>query len=574
MEFDRLASDLILELFDYLDAVDIYRAFFNLNTPLNTLLSIYRSYQLDFRRISKTNFTVFCENNLPCIAQRVTSLHLSDEDDTPNLATSLFSNSFTLDRFTHLQSLTLQGIAGSQALIDCLARCDHLVQLNLIQCRFHGKAAVVIDHLWNLPRLLSCTIDQSIRLGQCLSDRPKVSSPIRRLCLKSMVSEWQDLSSLLQWTPRLQQLSIALTCRQKLDHLALPISRLTSLNLSFWGSPSTLASLFQHLPQLRSLKLSTSKITINGHEWKALLDVHLHQLKHFRLKMDFQFGPDEKKEVMVTTLLASFQTTYWMVKKCWFFRCDWSSLSSIQHASLYTLPYAFDEFHFLNRFYSKSTCPNEKDFWVYEHVRSLAHIDNLSSTPAYFPWRFLDLVHLEMVLPCCDSFLTVIPSLTKLSSLDLTILPGEKAYAQLQILLDRAIRLRQLKFSHLSDLSLTLFQLTNPSVRRLDFFTKESMLYSWYFNREQCIAFAHSSLGQQCETLVVDLKHRNNILELIDRMPNLRSLIFQCRDDVYTRQSSSTHADELLQWLTERLPSTCSISREEDQTSIAQIWIR
>ena len=572
--FDALANELVLDVFDYLDAVDIFRAFADLNARLNTLLSHYQSYQLNFCRISKTDFTAFCQTSLPSIIHRLASLELSDDDDTPNLGTLLLSNYFPLDRFTRLQSLTLRGVVGPTILTDTLPRCHHLTHLDLIQCRLQEQGSAVLNQLWSLPRLVSLSVDSTISLAECFSDLSHVSPSIQRLRLKNASYHQQDLASLFQWTPRLQHLSITLNCREKIEHLPISASRLTSLNLSFCGSRSVLASLFEHLPELRSLQLSTAQIAVNGHQWKELLVVHLPRLRDFRLKMEFLFNPEEKKEDVVAALLATFQTAFWLTEHRWFVRCDWSGLSSIQHASLYTLPYAFEEFHFLNRFYSRSTCPEEKEFWSYEHVTSLQHIDNLSSPPAFFPWRFVDLRHLEMVLPCCDSFLTVIPSLSKLDSLDLTILPSGKAYLQLQTLLDRAIHLRLLKFSHLSDLDTSLFELRNSSVRRLDFYTKESMLFNWYFDREQCRTFAFSSFGQQCETLLIDVEDRTSILELIDRLPNLRALTIQCQDDGYARKSSSTGRAELVQWLTERLPASCSISREKDHTSILHIWIR
>ena len=100
------------------------------------------------------------------------------------------------------------------------------------------------------------------------------------------------------------------------------------------------------------------------------------------------------------------------------------------------------------------------------------------------------------------------------------------------------------------------------------------MLYSWYFNKEQCISLANSSLGQQCQNLVIDIKNRTNILDLINNMSNLQSLTFQCKDDKWNNRKMLVINDELLQWLHEHLPSTCSIMRQTNQTSIIQLWIR
>ncbi|CAF4239121.1 unnamed protein product [Rotaria sordida] len=290
--------------------------------------------------------------------------------------------------------------------------------------------------------------------------------------------------------------------------------------------------------------------------------------------MDFHFRESNNIEDKINELLQTFQTDFWIKYHQWFVRCDWNPSNAFSHAILYTLPYAFNDFHFINESYSKSTCPNEEDYWLYNQVQILQHENSISNNFEYFPIQFPNISHLEIILPFNEKFLSNIPSLNHLISLDVTLLPGDSVYNQLQLLLNRAPHLHLLRFSHVSDLEIILFKIHNRSIRRLDFFTKESMLYSWYFNKEQCIALANSSLGRQCQTLVIDIKHRTNVNDLINNMNNLQSLIFQCKDDKWNPKISSSTNDELIQWLHEYLPSTCLISRNTQQISIIQVWIR
>ncbi|CAF1146387.1 unnamed protein product [Rotaria sordida] len=448
MKFEQLPNELIFDVFEYLNAIHIFRAFYGLNSRFNKLLNIsFKFYHLDFRSVSKYTFTNVCQQHLPLIIDKVVTFYLADDDETPNLPEIFLSYNFTLDKFIHLKSLSLQSIRSFDILNKIILQCHHLSYLThfkLIQCLFNNEENNLINNIWNLPKLIYCHID--------------------------------DL--------------------------------------------------------------------INNIEDK------------------------------INELLQTFQTDFWIKYHQWFVRCDWNPSNAFSHAILYTLPYAFNDFHFINESYSKSTCPNEEDYWLYNQVQILQHENSISNNFEYFPIQFPNISHLEIILPFNEKFLSNIPSLNHLISLDVTLLPGDSVYNQLQLLLNRAPHLHLLRFSHVSDLEIILFKIHNRSIRRLDFFTKESMLYSWYFNKEQCIALANSSLGRQCQTLVIDIKHRTNVNDLINNMTNLQSLIFQCKDDKWNPKISSSTNDELIQWLHEYLPSTCLISRNTQQISIIQVWIR
>jgi hypothetical protein len=56
-------------------------------------------------------------------------------------------------------------------------------------------------------------------------------------------------------------------------------------------------------------------------------------------------------------------------------------------------------------------------------------------------------------------------------------------------------------------------------------------------------------------------------------MNNLRSLIFQCQDDLWINRNSTSIEDEFIQWLRISLPSTYLISRDKNEQSNIRIWI-
>ncbi|CAF4534529.1 unnamed protein product, partial [Rotaria sp. Silwood2] len=68
-----------------------------------------------------------------------------------------------------------------------------------------------------------------------------------------------------------------------------------------------------------------------------------------------------------------------------------------------------------------------------------------------------------------------------------------------------------------------------PSIRQLDFLS--IAIFFRYFNSEECVALAMSSLECQCAVLLIDIKNRTNVLDHLNRLSNLRSLTMRCEDD-------------------------------------------
>jgi hypothetical protein len=55
MKFELLTNEILLDLFEFLDAVDLLRAFSDINTRFDSLLfTNFHAYQLDFQLISSS----------------------------------------------------------------------------------------------------------------------------------------------------------------------------------------------------------------------------------------------------------------------------------------------------------------------------------------------------------------------------------------------------------------------------------------------------------------------------------------------------------------------------------------
>jgi hypothetical protein len=385
------------------------------------------------------------------------------------------------------------------------------------------------------------------------------------------------LFHLFKSTPHLQRLHVIDIVSYEDEKLQPVVSSLISLNISFTGSICSMEILFQNLPNLYHLTIHTSSIYINGHEWKKIILNHLPKIKIFRLRMDFSFPAQQQKtkEEQIDELLNSFSTSFWIEEHRWFVRYHSNPTNTFNYAILYTLPYAFPAFTYVGECLSKSTCPNEKDFWSYDRVQALEYSNRteylcteLSTNSSCFP----NLRHLKIDLPFDEYFLTAVPSLHHLTSLHITSIEDSACF-HLQSILDRAPHLYSLTVEFGPSIQSSLYQVKNTSIRRLVFTVTSFKIFHQCLSDVECDLLINSPLGLQCEFLEAHVKCRSSIFDLIAKMPNLRSITFRCEDDAWDIWNSSSTDDELIIWLRNHLPTRCSISRDPKRMWYIQIWI-
>jgi hypothetical protein len=579
MNFEYLANELILDLFEYLDANHLLHAFYGLNTRFNQLLlTKFRSYRLDFRSISKHDFETFCQQYLPSIVDRVISLHLSDSEETPNLPKIFLSHGFTINQFIHLQSLSLYYIQSFKTLNQLIIQCSHLsylTHLNMIKCYFNypdNDLQCLINNIWNLPRLTHCIFEQITSRKIRLTGITVISSTIKHLILEKVTCDFRDLSHLFEHTPCLQRISINLAYGFPNQQLQTPILSIISLKILFHGCTEMLTNLFENIPNLVHLTLETFDIFCDGYEWEKILVKYISNINVFRLKMNLNFPHHNNVNKQVDDLLDTFRTSFWLEEHRWFVRCDWDPSTIFSNGILYTLPYAFDDCFYFDAVTSKSTCPMNTDYWTYDRVQILSHgnpENDLAKDLILFSARFSNIRYLNISFPFNDNFWSCISSLDRLTSINVTLIQTDSAYDQLQELINRALHLYSFKVSYSTELPLKVFAITSTSIRRLDFITKSKSCIR-YFNNVECIVLVHSPLVLRCEILLIGIKNRTDIIDLVNKIPNLRSLTCQCEDDEYNAWSTN---DELVEWLRDHLPSTYSISRDKKRTYVIRLWI-
>ncbi|CAF1032880.1 unnamed protein product [Adineta steineri] len=582
---ESLANELLLDLFEFLSTVHVFHAFFGLNTRFDTLLlNRFSAYRLDFRSISKTDFDAICRNHLPSIIDRVISLRLSDNNYTPHQTNLFFTHGFLLRQFSSLRSISLCHLRSEKILNSIVVELCHLpylIHLNFNACFISSdqdNAGRIVNHIWNLPKLTHCHLGINYAYEGYVPAPSVTSVSLEYLTVEYADCNLNEFDHLLQYTPRLRYLSIKLDDRTSDSELISSNIAITKINLSLKSSINLLQNLFQHLLNLCHLKIETWDISISGSQWERIITTYLPKLKIFQLKMRNEVRDNEPLENQINELLDSFRTRFWLVEHKWFVRCYGQSQNDINYSFLYTLPYAFKHFYAHSPYISlKSTAPSDNDYWAYDCVNYLSYEPHLFADLAMSQIHFPNIHKLSISLPFDDRFLTIISKFDHLLSMYVKVEDdNDSVIPQLQLLLDQAPRLHSLVFGPwmTSFSQVPPIENTSASVYELNLQGYADRDHLRCFDAHQCTTLSRSPLGVQCKMLHIKVLNRTNILYLVNTMSNLQALNVHCEDDNWNEEEDLSTEDELLEWLRQHLPSTCTITRDTYYVHDILLWIR
>ncbi|CAF5055974.1 unnamed protein product, partial [Rotaria sp. Silwood1] len=192
-----------------------------------------------------------CEQYLPLIIDQVSSLCLSDSEETPQLPELLIHYGLTIDEFTHLRSLLIQKIDSSNTIFNITSDCfylPYLTHLKIIECHVANdkNSHQIINNIWRLPRLKHCTLDVIFEGGLTFAELPIISTSIEYLLIKNVIFSSIGLTHLLNSTSYLQHLCIQFgqSSNAELDTRHI-IPSIISLKLNFDGSLAALTNILQ-----------------------------------------------------------------------------------------------------------------------------------------------------------------------------------------------------------------------------------------------------------------------------------------------------------------------------------------
>jgi hypothetical protein len=577
MSLELLPNEILLDLFEYFNGIDLLRGFYGLNFRFNFLLyKQIQFYSLDFESISKRCFDR-CQQHLFFIADRVSNLSLSDSRENPGQINLFLSYIPSFNQFTQLRSLTISDLHSDEVLLKLLNKCHHLnslTHLSLKSCTFPNREAdsqLVVDKIWSLPKLISCSFDMTSKSRE-ISFIPTVICPsLKNLSFHRPELRWSQMERLLDYTPCLNHLRISFT---NTDYVVLPLPTLTKLDLNIFYKfyQSTISILFQSMYNLRHLSSTLLFGLIYGYQWEQIIRSYLLELKTFRLQMQRSCDTQENVQKQANKLIDSFRSSFWIDERQWFVRC----LTKGSTIYLYTLPETDEYYTKIFPDSWQSTYPHDNQQEIYN---SITEINNMTLFDQMIPSdvRLPNIKYLDIKLPINDQFWSIVPNLNKLQSL--TVYSHNNIFhTQLQDLLNRASHLHTLSISQdpTLPLQISLFKYKNPSVYRIDLHN-----FNICFSGEECIMLTRSPLGIQCEVLFICISNRENIINLVKNMVNLRTLIVTYVDEYYdnilpsmknNNDTRNFKINEVIQWLKDHLPSTYVIMKEPQTSSNIIIW--
>ncbi|CAF0870331.1 unnamed protein product [Rotaria sp. Silwood1] len=302
-------------IFDYLSTVDIYRGFIKINSYIDSVVSNYKNYQLNFRSILKKEFDLICRYMNP---HGIVSLILSDNIDTPGQS-NLFLSLFKFEEFHYnLRSLSLINLNQDSILLinnyfDMFTNLSSLTILNII-------SEVPSKLFYIYPKLNRLNIPHDWLFSNKLSLMQLEYLIISNRCKSN------EFETIINRCPKLISLNICLErdIRININGLTSNLSRLI-LNMSLYQiNIIELKEILNCFPYLIYFEIECrSDLDLcDGYQWEIFISNKLFYLKKFFFK--FQLISTIILNINgIEQILKSYSSYFWLKEKQWFIAIEW-----------------------------------------------------------------------------------------------------------------------------------------------------------------------------------------------------------------------------------------------------------
>ncbi|CAF1159778.1 unnamed protein product [Adineta steineri] len=324
-KFDNLPPELIVEISDYLDACDLYHAFYGLNQYITTILDqqCYRLH-INLIHISKIKFDLYCNQILPYIGAHVISLTLNgDNSSTPGQLRHFLTRFNPLAKyFVKLESIKLLNSTKSDVenLVTHLSGLIHLKYLSIGDYKRLMPISINTDDLFDETIALPISL-RSLAFPYKISNKwiqsLNVTSFIEQLHVHLIHID--SISFFLQTYPNLKRLTAVLSgITENILQSPITFHSLQYLNINITQDVlfDHFASFLRNIPQLRSLSveaLNPDLPFLDAHQWERILPSSL-SLFRFGFTMTLPENPDHIE------LLKPFKSQFWILRH-WFVQC-------------------------------------------------------------------------------------------------------------------------------------------------------------------------------------------------------------------------------------------------------------
>ncbi|CAF1463797.1 unnamed protein product [Adineta ricciae] len=218
--FEDFCSELIYEIFDYLDTYDVYQGFFYLNERFRNLCAhLHLVVQVDVLSTSKSVLQPYYDDFIAPNKHHIRSLHLLDP-----LAVDLFVSSPTIDisQCLHLRQLVLCEIDTeclANLLVDLIS-LNHLTSLSIhVGCGTNKSN--IYQSIFHLPVLKHCQLQ--FEENSSLDSLPmssNLSSPIEYFIINDNY-DLNEVLTILSYVPELKRLSVRYECVSHMPEILL-----------------------------------------------------------------------------------------------------------------------------------------------------------------------------------------------------------------------------------------------------------------------------------------------------------------------------------------------------------------
>jgi hypothetical protein len=318
-----LPVELLHRVFDNLDAETIIFSIRPLSRLFRSVVNTYDRYVLDLKLISKSNSYVLCRLIHP---KNVISFILSNDKEISNQI-DFFILIVHLQQFTQLRSLTLLYIEEFQLnIILKRVNLNLLISFSFSIRKYDDKCKQTTSSLLSsvLAQLTLRKLEIEIKPVRMHEISWTANCRIQHLTINNGISI-DYFCTILQFCPHLHTFIISRISRGLINNLtSMCFPQLKSLTIKDLDVNIGIVESFLLLaPSLVYLKLIGRSEMLDGKRWEQFIQINLTQLDKF----EFYFNERtliKQKLTDLKSIIASFQTPFWMEHKKWFVSCEYS----------------------------------------------------------------------------------------------------------------------------------------------------------------------------------------------------------------------------------------------------------
>ncbi|CAF3696680.1 unnamed protein product [Rotaria sp. Silwood1] len=532
MTFELLPNEILIKCFGYLNAIDIFHSFDQLNSRFNKLIRIIPLY-LSFENVRKRIFDQFCKKILlnSEIKNQIISLKLSNINTYGQI--DGFLSLFSLTEFSNLQSLVLNRVKITnleklQSILPLISKLDSFC---------------LIDYNYNLSSILPSGKLQLLAVSKFTHHFNHILKTYSIINLTISKCSLNELYELFSYIPMLKYLNIHnvwtyfegyISKNNTISNRRCAINLQKIIINNFQHEFQDFKIFVEQTPNIKCLTIcSNDKTMIDAYNWQTLITTSLSYLISFKFKFIYsrKDDGDDNNNNTIIDKFEQFQSNFWQDQHFW----NTEYVLDKNLAYVYTIPYISDTYMltpYTNRYCKKSINTlnifnnvtnlilyekiiRDKCEFYFSNVESLT-LENVTDTLEYNNNYFLCVEHVQ--------FLKTIVNLINLKHLNISSKCNIDVSPVLLEILKQSLQL--------SSLTIDLFALSilfnndelcrhlNKMINKLDVYKEyDDKLNEFHTITKLCQVFSN------LEQLKCNIRQLDSLLFILN---NLSKLSFLC----------------------------------------------